>query len=126
MDAVTSLGTDWSTETADEKEKHSHAGYQGRLVDAEKGAYDPSTKVLRALAKHMETEEWTPARQMSGSLIRYTINDIRRRTVNLKSWRSFRASSDQSRCTWRTKRSCRESGDSRDTSWAKVSLQSFR
>ncbi|KAJ9096484.1 hypothetical protein QFC20_006427 [Naganishia adeliensis] len=118
MNAVTSLSMDWSTETADEKERHSHVGYRGRLVDAEKGGYVPSIKVLRALAKHMETEEWTAARQMSNSLVRYSVGAIKEEAVNLKSWRSFKASNAQSRCTWRTKRSCRESGDSRDTSWA--------
>lgn len=126
MNAVSSLSADWSTETADEKETHSHVGYRGRLVDAEKGGYVPSIKVLRALAKHMETEEWTAARQTSKSLVRYSVDDIKGGAVNLKSWRSFKASNDQSRCTWRTKRSCRESDDSRDTSWAKVSLPLYR
>ncbi|KAJ9115199.1 hypothetical protein QFC20_001066 [Naganishia adeliensis] len=77
MNAVSSLSADRSTETADEKETYSHVGYRGRLVDAEKGGYVPSIKVLRALAEHMETEEWTAARQTSKSLVRYLVDDIK-------------------------------------------------
>jgi hypothetical protein len=120
MNAAAALSPDWTTETA-EMETHSHEGYKGRLVDGEGPRYLPSSRVLGALAKHLETIEWSRFRQESGTLVRYTKKDVTNPALDLKSWRSFLSSADHARRVWRTSRSKREGSQSRCCSWAKVS-----
>lgn len=125
MDSATLLSPDWATEIAD-GESHTHAGYRGRLVNSERKGYLLSKSRLQILAKYLEGREWTAAKQKSGGLKTYTWKDVLDSAIDLKSWRSFIASSDDGRCSWRTSKSVRESGDTRTSNWAKVSRQSCR
>lgn len=111
---------DWTTHTAD-LDVHTHMGYKGRLLEKEKRGYIVSDTTYRALAKHLETEAWTEERQRSGTLIRFKLADVKRRCIDLASYRTFISATDFGRLSWRTIRSKREGGEGRDCSWTKVS-----
>ncbi|KAJ9092704.1 hypothetical protein QFC20_007305 [Naganishia adeliensis] len=113
----------WTTEAA-EMDVHTHEGYRGRLLEKEKRGYVVSDSTYRALAKHLETVEWTEERQRTKTLIRFTLADVKRDCKGMTSYRNFISATDHGRLSWRTARSQREDGERRDCSWAK--FQQFR
>lgn len=92
---------EWTTETAD-KDVHTHAGYRGRLLEKEQRGYTISDASYRALAKHLETVEWTEERERTKTLIRFTLADVKRNCKDVSSYRSFISASDHGRLSWRT------------------------
>jgi hypothetical protein len=114
-----SLSRNWTTETAD-LDIHTHAHYKGRLLEKEKRGYAVSDSTYRALASHFETQAWTKERQRSNTLIRYNMADAKRLCLEMTSYRTFASATDYGRLSFRTKRSWREGGESRDCSWTKA------
>lgn len=110
---------DWTSESAD-TDRHTHTGYKGRLLDKESKSYTVSDATYRALAKYLETEAWTEERQRVNTLIRFSLKDVKRRCVDVVSYRTFISASDYGRLSWRTARSKKEAGAGRDCSWTKV------
>lgn len=64
--------------------------------------------------------EWTKERQRTKTLIRFTLADVKRGCKSMTSYRNFISATDHGRLSWRTARSKRKDGESRDCKWVKV------